>query len=154
MILSAEIANAQFSFQYPLCSLRAQAPYHDRPSSVSFAFGNEHSFGCAWKSLDKLEKVNFNVVGVDLRRCRCRLLIKAVATTLEPKSLAAKEDERFGSKDLELGLSPNPPEVLLESSNEESEEIDERERVRRMRISKANKGHTAWNKGRKHSAGN
>lgn len=32
-------------------------------------------------------------------------------------------------------------------------ELDEREKLRRMRISKANKGNTPWNKGRKHSAG-
>ncbi|KAK3157369.1 hypothetical protein QOZ80_2AG0120510 [Eleusine coracana subsp. coracana] len=31
------------------------------------------------------------------------------------------------------------------------EELDERERLRRLRISKANKGNTPWNKGRKHS---
>ncbi|XP_061340911.1 uncharacterized protein LOC133287344 isoform X2 [Gastrolobium bilobum] len=54
----------------------------------------------------------------------------AVATSLEPKRLAAKE----------------------ESSNEELQELDERETLRRMRISKANKGQTPWNKGRKHSA--
>jgi hypothetical protein len=31
--------------------------------------------------------------------------------------------------------------------------VDERERLRRMRISKANKGNTPWNKGRKHTPG-
>lgn len=103
--------------------------------------------------MDRLKKVKFNVGGVELGRCR--LLVKAVAATLEPKSLAPKGDEWFGSKDSELGLTPNPPEVLLESSNEDdSEELDEREKLRRMRISKANKGSTPWNKGRKHNAGN
>ncbi|CAL0315438.1 unnamed protein product [Lupinus luteus] len=128
----AEIANAQFSLQYNLCSLKVQTPYHGKLSSVSFAFCNEHS---AWKSSR-----------------RCRPLIKAIATTLEPNNLTAKEDECLGSKDLDLGLSPNPHEVPLESSNEESEEPDEKERLRRMKISKANKGQAAWNKGRKHSA--
>ncbi|KAL6622951.1 hypothetical protein ACP70R_032830 [Stipagrostis hirtigluma subsp. patula] len=34
---------------------------------------------------------------------------------------------------------------------EREEDVDERERLRRMRISQANKGNTPWNKGRKHS---
>jgi hypothetical protein len=36
---------------------------------------------------------------------------------------------------------------------EEAEDVDERERLRRTRISLANKGNTPWNKGRKHSPG-
>ncbi|CAO2164661.1 unnamed protein product [Urochloa humidicola] len=34
---------------------------------------------------------------------------------------------------------------------EEQEDVDEKERLRRMRISQANKGNTPWNKGRRHS---
>ncbi|KAL6854328.1 hypothetical protein ACP4OV_019231 [Aristida adscensionis] len=37
------------------------------------------------------------------------------------------------------------------SVEEREEDLDERERLRRMRISQANKGNTPWNKGRKHS---
>ncbi|XP_056176462.1 uncharacterized protein LOC115683707 isoform X2 [Syzygium oleosum] len=40
----------------------------------------------------------------------------------------------------------------LEPSEDDGMELDEREKLRRMRISKANKGNTPWNKGRKHSA--
>ncbi|WVZ62290.1 hypothetical protein U9M48_012054 [Paspalum notatum var. saurae] len=40
---------------------------------------------------------------------------------------------------------------LLTKEEEEGEDVDERERLRRMRISQANKGNTPWNKGRKHS---
>ncbi|CAO2190071.1 unnamed protein product [Urochloa humidicola] len=39
-------------------------------------------------------------------------------------------------------------ESLME---EQEEDVDEKERLRRMRISHANKGNTPWNKGRKHS---
>lgn len=41
---------------------------------------------------------------------------------------------------------------LLEME-EQAEDVDERERLRRTRISLANKGNTPWNKGRKHSPG-
>ncbi|RDY06451.1 hypothetical protein CR513_09563, partial [Mucuna pruriens] len=85
-----------------------------------------HAKGC-WISL---RKENLNV-------------IKAVAT-LETNTLAAKPH----SNHLELGLTPHPPGVVLEFSDQE---LDEREKLRRFRISKANKGNTPWNKGRKHS---
>ncbi|GFZ04362.1 hypothetical protein Acr_16g0009860 [Actinidia rufa] len=38
------------------------------------------------------------------------------------------------------------------SREDDSEELDEREKLRRKKISAANKGNTPWNKGRKHSA--
>lgn len=126
----AGIANAHPSFQYALCSPRLQIL-----SSVS----------CDWKLLDKFNNGNFDVGGVEMRRCG-RFLVKACATTtLEPKRVAGEEGEVLGSK------------MLLESCYEDSEGLDEREKLRRMRISKANKGNTPWNKGRKlskHSAGN
>jgi hypothetical protein len=40
-----------------------------------------------------------------------------------------------------------------EDNEEDDEAVDEREKMRRMRISQANKGNTPWNKGRKHSPG-
>ncbi|KAJ1390774.1 Nuclease associated modular domain 3 [Sesbania bispinosa] len=50
-------------------------------------------------------------------------------------------------------VNPHPPGgVSLQFSDDESQHLDEREKLRRMRISKANKGNTPWNKGRKHSA--
>ncbi|XWS18756.1 hypothetical protein CRYUN_Cryun32bG0072200 [Craigia yunnanensis] len=53
-----------------------------------------------------------------------------------------------------LGGDSSPASTRLESlkSGDSDEELDEREKLRRMRISKANKGNTPWNKGRKHSA--
>lgn len=42
---------------------------------------------------------------------------------------------------------------LVGHKEEAEEDLNERERLRRLRISKANKGNTPWNKGRKHSQG-
>ncbi|KAF7813959.1 uncharacterized protein G2W53_027928 [Senna tora] len=135
-------------FQYTSCSLKAQKPSYGKVGSISFTFGNEQRLPCAWKSLDKVKKENFNVRHLELRRGR--LLIKAVAT-LEPKRLAANGDKCMSFKDSEMGLNSNPPVVRHESCDEDPEELDEREKMRRMRISKANTGNTPWNKGRKHS---
>ena len=76
-------------------------------------------------------------------------MIQAVAT-FEAKSLVHNENGhmRFNSSELE-DSSPFQPE----SSSDESSEMDDKEKLRRMRISKANKGNTPWNKGRKHSPG-
>ncbi|KAK4268999.1 hypothetical protein QN277_022211 [Acacia crassicarpa] len=143
-----EFANAHPSFQYSLCSFGSQNSSHYRLASVSVTFGNEQRVPCGWKSFHKLRKLSFNVGCVELRKGR--LLIKAIAT-LEPKGLAANENKCLGPKDLDLGLNSNPPGPSHESCNEESKEPDEREKLRRMRISKANKGGIPWNKGRKHS---
>ncbi|MED6204726.1 hypothetical protein PIB30_011702 [Stylosanthes scabra] len=131
-------------------------PYHIsvKASFISLTFGIDHCLPCAW---NKLRKENFNVAPFRLprgTRTRTRtetLLIKAVAT-FEPKILPHKRDEFIHSDDLLLASNP-APRVHLDSSDEDSEDldVDEREKLRRMRISKANKGNTPWNKGRKHS---
>ncbi|KAL1313396.1 hypothetical protein HN51_039954 [Arachis hypogaea] len=147
-----EITNAQLSLQCPLySSLRAPMPYHInlKGSSISLTFGNDHCLPCAW---NKLRKENLSVVPFRLPRGTRTgtLLIKAVAT-FEPKILPHKRDECTHSTDLHLATANSAPGVHLDSCDEESQELDEREKLRRMRISKANKGNTPWNKGRKHS---
>ncbi|CAM8993792.1 unnamed protein product [Rhodiola kirilowii] len=67
-----------------------------------------------------------------------QLMVKAVAT-LENRSLVQGEKGHDG-----FGLKANEVQI--------SEELEEGEKLRRLRISKANKGNTPWNKGRKHSA--
>ncbi|CAL0308884.1 unnamed protein product [Lupinus luteus] len=145
MPLFAEITNTQL--------LRLSMTYHCKGSSVSFAFGNEQCSPYPWKSLEKLKNENFNLRCVDFEKGSgsSRFLIKAVAT-FEPKCLSsAKGNNCMDSEDLQLVRNPDPPGVVLEFSDDESEELDEREKLRRMRISNANKGNTPWNKGRKHS---
>ncbi|KAL1538042.1 hypothetical protein AAHA92_26828 [Salvia divinorum] len=86
---------------------------------------------------------------------RGRLMIKAVGT-LEIASVPFKSG---GVKRLQNVLMMDVDSVRLNSteiepprsSSEDSTDMDERERLRRMRISKANKGNTPWNKGKKHS---
>ena len=81
-----------------------------------------------------------------------KIRIRAVAT-LEPQCSVPKEEGHIKSQ---LGGDSSPSSTQLESlmSGDSDKEPDEREKLRRTRISKANKGNTPWNKGRKHSAGN
>ena len=86
---------------------------------------------------------------------RSVLVIRAVAT-LEPKSSVESNGGHEGRNMLRRGVdSGNTSGIEHQSSREDdSEELDEREKLRRKKISAANKGNTPWNKGRKHSAGN
>jgi hypothetical protein len=77
---------------------------------------------------------------------RGKVLITAVAT-LETKYPAQKENERSSSLSSASSKSSNG------SADDGEEQVDDREKLRRMRISKANRGNTPWNKGRKHSPG-
>lgn len=98
-----------------------------------------------------MKKLNFNLGHV--KTPKSRLLIQAVAT-FETKSLVHNENGHMGYKSSELDKDSSPWTVQPESSREDSSEMDDKEKLRRMRISKANKGNTPWNKGRKHSSGN
>ena len=124
-------------------------------SMVSLTFGNEKELSSCWKSLIVPKRMNFSA---QLEVSRRGLLIRAVAT-LESKRVVhdgngdVYMEKRTEFKNSQLGSALFTSEAQLASSSEDSEELDERERVRRERISQANKGQTPWNKGRKHSAG-
>lgn len=145
MYLLAEIATAQPVFQSHFCAPRAQTLIHGKLPSIPCRFSS------AWKSLGLSKELNFDLRHLEVRRGR--LLIKAVAT-LEPKGLVQNKNGQKGCDVPPVANSSSFPTIELESSNEDSNELCERERLRRLRISKANKGNTPWNKGRKHSAGN
>ncbi|CAN8288070.1 unnamed protein product [Cochlearia groenlandica] len=74
---------------------------------------------------------------------RRNVLITAVAATLETKYPDQRVKEQSYSS---VSSSDRNGE-----EEEETEQVDDREMLRRMRISKANRGNTPWNKGRKHS---
>ncbi|KAF7134304.1 hypothetical protein RHSIM_Rhsim08G0245300 [Rhododendron simsii] len=79
------------------------------------------------------------------------LLIQAVAP-LEPKCLVQSNGGQDGRCSPQLGVgSGSASGIQNQSSSEDSEDLSEGEKLRRMRISKANKGLTPWNKGKKHS---
>nr|XP_009380400.1 PREDICTED: uncharacterized protein LOC103968805 isoform X2 [Musa acuminata subsp. malaccensis] len=78
--------------------------------------------------------------------------MKAVAT-VDSKFLVSPSSENTDEHNDNLPCSSISVSKMLQSSTEENTpEIDEREKLRRMRISIANKGNVPWNKGRKHSA--
>ncbi|XP_015901395.2 uncharacterized protein LOC107434437 isoform X1 [Ziziphus jujuba] len=148
MHLLAEIAATQPAFQNHLGTLRAQAPLHGKVTSRPFTYGNEKRLFSAWRFLDITKNLNFNKWHHEMPSCR--LVIKAVAT-LEPTSVVKNEDAHSGHNNSKLGVDASLPKAQLKTFDENSTELDEREKLRRMRISKANKGNTPWNKGRKHS---
>jgi hypothetical protein len=147
LYLLSEIAVTQPAFQSHLCMHRAQTPIHGKLSSSSITLENKKGLSYAWKSLGIAKELFFSVRHLEVRRGRLR--INAVAT-LEIKGLVQSENGQKGCDASLVGANPSLQTIQLESSKE----LDERESLRRMRISKANKGCTPWNKGRKHSAGN
>ncbi|XP_047957991.1 uncharacterized protein LOC125203642 [Salvia hispanica] len=84
-----------------------------------------------------------------------RLMIKAVGTleivSVPCKSGGVKRLQNALMMDVDSVRSSSTEIEAAQSSSEDSTDVDERERLRRMRISKANKGNTPWNKGKKHS---
>lgn len=144
LYLLADIATAQASLQNHLGSLRAQSLVHCKVLSSPFTFCDEKRLVLVGKSFQFPKLVN--------PQERCKLQIKAVST-LEPKCLVDKEDGQKSYNNAQLDVNSDSSTVQVESSNADWMELDESERLRRIRISKANKGSTPWNKGRKHSAG-
>ncbi|KAF8379351.1 hypothetical protein HHK36_028785 [Tetracentron sinense] len=143
-----DIATSQPSFRNHLGASRDQ-PLLCGNISSTLTFGKGKRLAYSWKvSFQIPRKVNFNVRNLEMQGA---LLIKAVAT-LEPKYLIQSEDGHKDGHNFQFKPGTNPQVFQSESSIEDSMETDERERLRRMRISKANKGNVPWNKGRKHSA--
>lgn len=99
-------------------------------SSSNFILGNA--------TRDSMFK-SFKIPDILSSKCfKIRCVIKSVAT-VENKALVREMV-------FEEGLC-----VEMEGLLSSEDEVEEKERLRRSRISKANKGKTPWNKGRKHS---
>lgn len=81
------------------------------------------------------------------RRRRFPFLVKAVATA----ATIIEQPPKFNNNHLEEPLNPHPFMLHHHYDDDDERPLDESEKLRRLRISKANKGNTPWNKGRKHS---
>ncbi|KAE8707983.1 peroxisome bioproteinsis protein 2 [Hibiscus syriacus] len=99
-----------------------------------------------WKSSPIHWRINFHL-GHQESHCG-KLQVRAVAT-LKPKCSIPKQDGRNNNLQLS-GATSTQPEPL--ETGDSDDELEESEKLRRMRISKENKGNTPSNKGRKHSA--
>ncbi|XP_065867389.1 uncharacterized protein [Euphorbia lathyris] len=137
-----DIATSQASLQNHLSPLRAQFLIHCKVFSSPFTFGDEKSPVSIWKSFHFPKNPN--------SWKRTKLQIKAVAT-LEPKSSTHKKDGYKKNAQLEVDSDVSVAQAEAKASSEDTSDVDEKELLRRTRISKANKGNTPWNKGRKHS---
>ncbi|CAH8344071.1 unnamed protein product [Eruca vesicaria subsp. sativa] len=129
----SDVATVQPSFQAHLVPLGAQSANHAK------------TLPNPWRQSSFSKSLKFYTGHLHVRRCR--VFITAVAT-VETKYPAQKEHEQSFS----LSSSDASEHSRgLNGSSDDGEEVDDRERLRRMRISKANRGNTPWNKGRKHS---
>uniref|UniRef100_A0A1J3J603 Nuclease associated modular domain-containing protein n=1 Tax=Noccaea caerulescens TaxID=107243 RepID=A0A1J3J603_NOCCA len=105
-----------------------------------------------WRQSSFSKNLRFYTGHLHVRRGK--VLITAVAATLETKYPAAQKANEHSYSSSAAASSSKPSEDRNGSSDESQEteeQVDGRERLRRMRISKANRGNTPWNKGRKHS---
>lgn len=136
-----DIATAQASLPNPLGPLRAQSHVHCKVFSSPFTFGDDKRLLSLGKCIEFRTKINGS-----------KLWIKAIAT-FEPQSLVHKGDgnRKTSRGNEQLGANSDTLTAQVESLREDSMTLDDREKLRRKRISKANKGNTPWNKGRKHS---
>ncbi|KAJ6348000.1 hypothetical protein OIU76_004485 [Salix suchowensis] len=139
-----DIATSQASLSNHLGLLGAQTNAHCKVFSSPFAFGDDKRLLSLGKSIKFRRKINAFE--------RSKLQIKAVAT-FEPKSLVRKGDGKRKTSLENEQIAANSDTLLaqVDSSGEDSMALDDKEKLRRKRISNANKGNMPWNKGRKHS---
>ncbi|XP_011079210.1 uncharacterized protein LOC105162786 [Sesamum indicum] len=156
-LLDIAISQPCSCFRNNILAFRSETRFHNK-----LVVGNDRGLGLglglasafSWKKFCITETVGRNHSLGRLEVRRGGLMIKAVATLEIGKATHKNEVVKGYENRLRLDIDSvksNSPAFEPQSSSEDSTELDERERLRRMRISKANKGNTPWNKGRKHS---
>lgn len=116
-----------------------------RKTSQGVLFDKEHRFGHSW--IDRTHS-RLDSKGWSFQK-HYTPFIMAVANIV-PNSLVPSEDNHKCYSDLLFGSDSN--NQGYQSSNDDSSELEDREKLRRTRISKSNAGRVPWNKGKKHSA--
>ncbi|XP_031092426.1 uncharacterized protein LOC115997090 [Ipomoea triloba] len=134
--------------QKDVCAVSSQLLFCNR-----FKSGKDIRFASVWKSFCVPEKAQ-SFGGIKL--CRGGLMIRAVATLEKESTQSNQVSEDGGGYQSSTGTSIGSGNSTCsaiegQSQTDELTKLDEIEKLRRSRISKANKGKTPWNKGRKHS---
>ncbi|PIN21247.1 hypothetical protein CDL12_06037 [Handroanthus impetiginosus] len=152
-LLDIAISQPCSCFRNNILAFRSEAHFHNK-----LVGGNDGGLGFAssfsWKPFSFRKKMGENSKFGRVEVWRGGLTVKAVAT-LETASVTHKNEGVKGYQNVLRAdvdsLRSSSSALEPQSSSEDSTEVKEREKLRRMRISKANKGCTPWNKGRKHS---
>ncbi|KAK6796085.1 hypothetical protein RDI58_009540 [Solanum bulbocastanum] len=145
MFYSADIATTQPCFRNNVCSISSHNVFATR-----FLYNNEIRFVSTWNPFRIPQKPSNSRI----KLFRSGLMIRAVATLEKgPTKNTQTNDEQSNFAGVRMGkyAASSTSVVVEQQSASEEGELNEREKLRRMRISKANKGNTPWNKGRKHS---
>ncbi|KAJ8535780.1 hypothetical protein K7X08_034181 [Anisodus acutangulus] len=125
------------------CSVSSQTVFGTR-----LVYHNDIRFVSSWNSF----RIPQNPPNSRIKLFRGGLMIRAVATLEKGPTKNTQSNEEFGGVRMGKYSGSSTSSVVDEQeSTSEETELNEREKLRRMRISKANKGNTPWNKGRKHS---
>lgn len=140
-----DIATTQPCFRNNVCSLTSQTVF-----GTTLVYNNELRFVSTRNSFRIPQKSPNSRV----KLLRGGLMIRAVATLEKgptTNTQSNEEQNNFGGVRMGKYAGSSTCAVVEQQSLSEETELNEREKLRRMRISKANKGNTPWNKGRKHS---
>ena len=142
----ADIFTSRSSFRNHLCAPRFELLLYGK-TSHRLSVVKRKRLGCGWEGYNQISrKFIFEEWCPEKGRTH---LIKAIAT-VEPEVSVHIEN---GQKSPSLQFKSDSESQEPHTSDDDSIDMDEKERLRRMRIAKANMGNVPWNKGRKHSPG-
>uniref|UniRef100_A0A1D1YID1 Nudix hydrolase 13, mitochondrial n=1 Tax=Anthurium amnicola TaxID=1678845 RepID=A0A1D1YID1_9ARAE len=144
-LVFADVVTSQLSFWSHLGAPGVRSVFCSK-TFYKLSPQKEKTLGLTWKEHNKLRrKINFRE---GCLRKQNTTIIKAIATPECKFWVGSEDDSRHDSN---MHLDSVSEYQVPWPSIEDSLKIDEREKMRRLKISKANKGNVPWNKGRKHS---